>query len=168
MWFPLGVLGVSWNVFGKIQGGGHDICLNENGRKQAEAVAQALADLPIGVVASSPLQRASATADVLRETLATIPDDRRVILPGVAEMSFGDFEGLSWKEEECDPSLRDSFKAASKRTKKDPTFCFPGGGESTQAVADRSTQAIQQLLADHPSQDHLAVVVHDWQFRSNR
>jgi broad specificity phosphatase PhoE len=149
-----------WNVLGKIQGGGFDIPLNDNGRQQAFTTALALEDIPLGVVASSHLSRAKETADILWERHGETVQDRRVILNGLAEMRFGEFEGLAWRDQEVDPALAERFKTISRELKQDVDKAFPGGGESTRDVQIRSTEALHQILKDHPHQQHIAIVSH--------
>jgi broad specificity phosphatase PhoE len=149
-----------WNLQGKIQGGGFDIPLNENGRQQALTTALALEDIPIGVVASSHLSRAKETADILWGRHNSTVQDRRVILNGFAEMSFGEFEGLAWRDQDVDPALSERFKSISRELKQDAEKAYPGGGESTTDVAVRSTEALNQVLDSFPDQQHIAIVSH--------
>jgi hypothetical protein len=65
-----------WNAEGRVQGCAFDIGLNDVGRAQAHEAAHKLQGLPIGVIASSPLQRARTTADIC--TLLPIPRQRDV------------------------------------------------------------------------------------------
>jgi broad specificity phosphatase PhoE len=149
-----------WNLQGKIQGGGFDIPLNENGRQQALKTALALEDIPLGVVASSHLSRAKETADILWRRHNSTVQDRRVILNGLAEMSFGEFEGLAWRDQEVDPALAERFKTISRQLKHDVEKAFPGGGESTRDVAARSTEALNEVLDSSPDHQHIAIVSH--------
>ena len=163
-----------WNVKGKIQGGGFDIPLNANGRVQAQMVAQELQDLPIGVVASSHLQRASETADMILTALqqqqqqqqqdpttTTTKSIQRSIHKGLGEMSFGTFEGLAWRSETCDPLLKESFLSVSKQMTTDAAVGFPGDdGENTLQVRARSLAAVQDIMETHADQQHIAVVAH--------
>ena len=53
-----------WNVLGKSQGW-NDIPLNEKGKEQAKKLAHHFADLPIRMIITSPLQRATETARLI-------------------------------------------------------------------------------------------------------
>ena len=103
-----------WNRQGKIQGGGYDIPLNDNGRRQAIKAAQELDGLPLSIIASSSLRRAQETADILweRHTAANAansdtqnnnnnhnktPPPKRIVDAGFNEMRFGEFEGFRYK-----------------------------------------------------------------------
>jgi broad specificity phosphatase PhoE len=55
----------NWNLKGKIQGGGFDIPLNNNGKLQALKAAEFLKDVPFDLIASSSLSRAKETADII-------------------------------------------------------------------------------------------------------
>ena len=150
-----------WNKLGKIQGGGYDIPLNDNGRQQALTTALALEGIPLGVVASSHLSRAKETADILwHRHDATVQEDKRVILEGLGEMRFGAFEGLSRQDQELDPALAERFKTISKELKRDLDKSFPGGGESTNDVKARAVEALYQILQDFPEEQHIAIVSH--------
>jgi broad specificity phosphatase PhoE len=148
-----------WNLQGKIQGGGFDIPLNENGRNQALAVAEALHGIPIGVVASSHLARAAETADILHQRHSTAQRRRDA---GFAEMSFGAFEGLAYRDVDVDPVVKERFLSISRQVKRNIDLEFPGGGESTAQVQQRATKALQQLLEEFPArqQQHIAIVSH--------
>ena len=83
-----------WNRIKRIQG--HiDIPLSEHGFLQAEQLGQRLArEGRIDAVYSSDLVRAHVTANAVARRF-----DREVILrPGLREMHFGCWEGLSWRQ----------------------------------------------------------------------
>jgi broad specificity phosphatase PhoE len=146
-----------WNRAGKIQGGGFDIELNENGRRQAQLVAEEMKGLPIGVVASSHLKRASETADVLHRVAAI--NSKRTIHSGFGEMRFGEFEGIAHRSPEIDPELKDRFLRANKEISTNLDAKYPGDGESTRDVQKRFLAAINAVLGE--SEDpHVVVVGH--------
>ncbi|MBP3222315.1 MAG: histidine phosphatase family protein [Actinomycetaceae bacterium] len=74
---------------------GHvDVPLNNEGKKQAAVAASHLVDLDPQLIVSSPLKRATQTADELCSLLSCNARlDERLI-----ERSFGDFEGMTRKE----------------------------------------------------------------------
>jgi len=83
----------AWNRESRIQG--HiDIPLNDQGRWQAERLAQALADEPLAAIYSSDLQRAFDTAQAIAEAtgLDVVADET------LRERHFGDMEGLTHDE----------------------------------------------------------------------
>lgn len=142
-----------WNAKGKIQGGGNDIPLNQNGKLQAMAVAKTMEDIPLTVIASSTLSRAKETADVLWKQHEAC---HRVIDSGWDEMNFGEFEGLAIHSETLDPEVRSRVKTVNQNVK----LSYPGGGESTIQVEARSREALFRLLEDNPDDKHIALVSH--------
>jgi broad specificity phosphatase PhoE len=148
-----------WNALGKLQGGGYDIPLNENGRRQAIAVAQALDDIPIGIVASSQLSRAKETAEILWKRHSTTAQ-KHVVDSGFAEMSFGEFEGLASRDPNLDPKIKRRLSRITKQVQQDVNFKYPGGGESKAQVAKRVGRALHKILEEHPEEKHVAIVSH--------
>jgi broad specificity phosphatase PhoE len=150
-----------WNLAGKIQGGGFDIPLNDNGRLQAEKAAAELDGIPLGIIASSSLSRAKETADILMQRH---PNDNitRIVDDGFNEMRFGEFEGYSSASDDADREYFEYFKTMSRKVKDDPSFPFPGeGGESTSDVQKRSIKALQKVLQEaDPDIKHIAIVSH--------
>ena len=76
-----------WNNLGKIQGI-VDTNINEEGIKQAEALAEKLKNEKIDLIISSPLKRALQTASIINQGKTTIITDDRII-----ERDFGEYEG---------------------------------------------------------------------------
>ena len=68
--------------------------LNENGRQQAEKLAQALQHAPIQEIYSSPMERALETA----EPLARGHNLSVQIRPGLNEVHYGDWQGRTYKQ----------------------------------------------------------------------
>jgi len=77
-----------WNREGRVQGHA-DIPLNENGRRQAAAIAERLRGTTIDAIYSSDLQRAAATARAIGEAVAAAP----ILTPVWREMNVGELEG---------------------------------------------------------------------------
>lgn len=69
--------------------GRSDVALTPEGARQAERIADALAHRPIGLILTSPLSRAKATAAPLAARLGLEP----VVVPELQEIDFGAFEG---------------------------------------------------------------------------
>jgi broad specificity phosphatase PhoE len=146
-----------WNKAGKIQGGGFDIPLNENGRNQARSAASALDDIPLSLIASSPLSRAAETADML--THGRDGYYERVLVPGLTEMSFGEFEGFPRRRADVCPDLKARYHRIDSECNEDPTKAFPGG-ESAAMVAERATAAFFEMLDQFSHHQHIALVCH--------
>jgi broad specificity phosphatase PhoE len=93
-----------WNAERRLQGG-RDIPLNNRGRQQAVQCGDTLRDLladrskaPTGFAfASSPLSRARETMDIVRQRLG-LPREGYATDPRLAELSFGRWEGLTYRE----------------------------------------------------------------------
>ncbi|MBZ4318995.1 bifunctional RNase H/acid phosphatase [Streptomyces huiliensis] len=128
--------------------GGSDPELSPAGRRQAEAVAAALAARgTIQAVVSSPLRRCRETAGAVAARLGL---DVRVE-EGLREADFGAWEGLTFAEvQERHPADLDAWLASTKAA---PT----GDGESFAAVARRVALARDRLLARYAGRTVLLV-----------
>lgn len=129
-----------------------DVPLNEQGRRQALLLAQALAGEPVRAVYSSPLRRCLDTAQEIgrRHGLPVEP------LPAVIEMDIGEAEGLTYAQ------VRERFPDLLQRwLGPDPTAATMPGGEGLVAVQERAWQAIQALAQRH-LQDTVVVVTHNF------
>lgn len=84
-----------WNLVNKIQGQ-TDTPLNENGRKQAQELAEKISvELGgIGSIYTSKKIRALETAGIIGERLSIVP----VVHQGLEEICLGDWEGYTWKQ----------------------------------------------------------------------
>ncbi len=135
-----------WNREGRQQG--HlDSPLTDLGVRQAQAIADALADLTFNGLYSSDLGRAMQTADFI---------SRRTGLPVTAEpllreRHLGFFEGMTWLEAEA----RHPAAVASFRT-GDADFVIPGG-ESARQRFERTTQCLTELARKHNGQPFIVV-----------
>lgn len=83
-----------WNRQNRLQGR-EDIELNETGVRQSGECAQALAELPLDCILTSPLKRAKFTADIIAEKLQVFP---AIIEQGLTEKDFGKLSGLTLEE----------------------------------------------------------------------
>jgi 2,3-bisphosphoglycerate-dependent phosphoglycerate mutase len=138
----------AWNVDTRIQGQ-LDIALNEQGRRQAERLAQALDGETIDAVYASDLARAADTARPLatRAGLALATDR------ALRERGFGVFEGLTWAE------IETSHPEASRRWRqRDPAF-GPEGGEALATFVDRAVAGAAAIALRHRGQ-HIVLVTH--------
>jgi probable phosphoglycerate mutase len=119
-----------WNLDGRLQGQ-LDSPLTDLGRRQAQQLADLLAntfgetDLP--PIQASPLGRAQQTANLIRGRFATT---LHLVEPRLTEVSFGDWEGLTFDDIENDwADLIDSYDDL------DWLFEAPNGEGYEQAVA---------------------------------
>lgn len=97
----------------------------------AQSLHAALVDAPPAALRTSPLSRARALAQALAERLALpLQEDERL-----AEMDFGQWEGVAWDR---------IPKAAVDAWTADFAHHRFGGGESTQQVLQRVWAAVQE------------------------
>ena len=119
--------------------GSQDIPLSPEGRRQCEALAQALAPTPIAVLYASPLARARESA----QPIATSQGIDVTIESDFREMCFGDWEGLTRDEvARRFPEDYEAWRTAPER------FARPGS-ETLGAVAERVTRGLGELRATH-------------------
>lgn len=80
-----------WNAERRVQGGDSDIELDDTGLEQARKLANFLKNDKVVAVVSSPLQRATATAEAIaRQHQLTVE-----IAEGLREIRVGELEGIS-------------------------------------------------------------------------
>ena len=139
----------SWNVEGRLQGQ-RDIPLNPRGIDQASAAGRAVRSFlganAAGAIAelefwASPLERTRQTMELARKGMALAPhpyatDDR------LKEISFGDWEGCTWRE----VVARDPDRA--KERSRDKWGYAPPGGESYAMLAERVRPWLASLTSD--------------------
>src|SRR5262245_54561599 len=100
--------------------GSRDLPLTPQGERQAHALAEALAGERVAAIYASPLERTRGTAEIIAraQRLSVIVE------PGLREMAFGDWEGLTRDEVEARwPELFDLWRATPERA-------VPARGES--------------------------------------
>ena len=109
--------------------------LTEKGLSQAQNAAIALAGSGTRAVYCSPRRRAVQTAQVIAHRLGIAP----VILDGLAEVDFGEWEGLTYEE----ISLRDPERL--QRWLADPLNGRPPGGESLSEMWSRVRRCMAEI-----------------------
>ncbi len=134
---------------GKMAGRLPGVHLNEKGQKQAQALGEALKDVPIKAVYSSPLERAV-------ETAMPIASARRLEVQmeaGLLESNVGKWQGKSWKV------LR--LMKVWKIVQQSPSrFRFPDG-ESFPEMQTRIVSALENIAQIHKKpNDIVACVFH--------
>ena len=126
-----------WNLQRRIQGS-TDTELNETGRRQAMQLAEVLLTSPDrpGIIYTSGLKRAQETARIAAGQLQ-IPC---LIHPGLEELSFGLWEGLTWEQvEQQYPDLYHIWHT-------DRRYGHPPKGESYQDLLDRVIPALRDVI----------------------
>ena len=133
---------------GRMALGRRDVPLNERGRAQALAIAEALRSRDgIAAVYASPLQRAADTAGPLADALGlSVQPDERFI-----EMDIGEMDGLSLA------AAREKYPDFMLRWLSDEVAeAEMPGGESLAEVQERAWPAVESLRDAH---DGVAAVV---------
>jgi broad specificity phosphatase PhoE len=131
--------------------GRRDDPLNETGRRQARALAEAAAGLPLDGVLTSPLRRARETADAIGQSAGvSVATEPRLI-----ELDFGSWEGRTRAEvvRGCEAD-----RIEVERWEGDPAAPTPGG-ESLVDVQRRSAGLADELARDR-SGETIALVSH--------
>ncbi len=128
----------SYNAESRLQGQ-RDIPLNGRGREQASAIGRALRDELAGELArldaagafyASPLIRTRQTMELARAAMGFAPA-RYHLSPTLMELTFGDWEGLTWPDVEA----RDS--AGARAREADKWHFAPPRGESYAMLVER-------------------------------
>ncbi|MES2261886.1 MAG: histidine phosphatase family protein [Pseudomonadota bacterium] len=142
----------AWNAVRRLQG--HiDIALNEEGRRQADAVARALADEPLAAIVASDLQRAYQTA------VAIAAHHRHPVQQDgtLRERCYGVFEGMLYADiERTYPAEFAAWQA------RDIDAVMPAGeraAESFRQFYQRSIDGIARWAGRHAGRS-IAIVAH--------
>lgn len=138
-----------YNRRGIVQGRGIDSTLNENGREQAEALAERLRDRSFSAIYASPLRRTRQTAAILAQHHQHTPVQ---YLADLEEMAWGIYEGEPPSEE------RDRVLDAMKQRWRQGAYDEPiEGGESIRAVQQRALRAVDHITAQEQGSNVLIV-----------
>ena len=138
-----------YNATGRLQGQ-RDIPLNGRGRAQASAIGRALAKaMPEAIAAleaasafaASPLVRTRQTMELARTALGLAPQ-RYALEPALKELTFGEWEGLTW------PQVAKRDPAGARAREADKWNFAPPGGESYAMLAERLQPWLDSLQAD--------------------
>lgn len=136
----------TWNIERRWQGWA-DPPLSADGATEVEAVAAALRDLPISIVVSSDLARASSTAEIIARAVGVAVS----VEPALRERDIGLWSGLTSAEVEARwPGRQATYRA-------DPEMPFPNG-EEAEALVRRALPVLLTIARQDPD-DGVAVVV---------
>jgi len=132
----------------KLAGRTPGVHLNENGRKQAGAVAQALGKAPIKAIYSSPMERAVETAQPLAAALGLEVQLR----PELIELDYGRFQGRTFKQ----------LQRAKlwKEVLNNPAGVRFPDGESFIEAQQRVTNELEAIAALHTDEEIVACFTH--------
>ncbi|HMR64663.1 MAG TPA: MSMEG_4193 family putative phosphomutase [Anaerolineae bacterium] len=136
-----------WTKSNKLAGRTPGVYLNDQGRKQAAALGQRLAEAKLSVIYASPLERTMETAQAIAQhhQLEVLPR------PGLLEVDYGQWTGEEIK------------KLAKKKSWSQVQFYPSGagfpGGETMYEMQTRFVREINCIVAEHPEQT-VALVGH--------
>jgi probable phosphomutase (TIGR03848 family) len=124
-----------------------EVHLNDEGRAQVETLVQRLAEVPLGAVYSSPLERAMETATPLARSHGLTVQVRE----GLGETRYGAWTGKSLKELKDDKlwPVVQVYPGGAR---------FPGG-ESMREVQTRMVVVLDAIRDAHP-EETVAIVSH--------
>jgi broad specificity phosphatase PhoE len=138
----------TWNVEHLLPGQLPGIALTETGREQAQRLAEALKDLPITAVISSPLERA-------RDTAAYLIRSRNLTLfieDNLQDTNVGRWAGQKMEDlQKNDPAWKEYVR--------DPTTA-PAGIETFPEVQQRVVNAVEHWRKQEETGNYLAFVAH--------
>ncbi len=124
-----------------------ELALTERGREQARKLGERLRGIEWAAVYRSPLGRTLETAALVA------PGREPIALPGLVEIDYGEWEGLSAQEARArDPARYDAWVA-------DPAAVAPPGGETAAEVAERALAALEQIRSRHQGAPHPVLAV---------
>ena len=130
--------------------GSTDSPLDWRGRRQIRRTARhiALAHRDITAIYSSPLQRCAITASTVGERLGLEP----VVVDDLREYCIGEWEDTPF-------AALAEVHGFFEQVARNPTFA-PPGGESLQAVAERTVAALERIHGAHGETERVLVVGH--------
>jgi ribonuclease H / adenosylcobalamin/alpha-ribazole phosphatase len=123
--------------------------LTEKGLAQAKAVAKEIAKLDPEVIVASPLARTTQTAQAIADATGLEIKFDEIWY----ELSFGDWDGLSFEE------VKEKFPDEYQAWLNSSAYA-PGGGESYDQAGIRVEAALEKIAAEYPGQQ-VVVVTHN-------
>jgi len=132
----------------KLAGRLPEVHLNEKGQQQAVELAEALGNLPITAIYSSPLERACETAAPLAAKLG----QEVQIRPGLVETGIGEWTGRELKALSKLPEWKIVQQTPSR-------FRFPNG-ESFVECQTRLVNEVESIVKGHQADEIIACISH--------
>jgi broad specificity phosphatase PhoE len=127
-----------WNQQRRVQGLSN-LGLNETGKRQAEALAQALKDINVLAIYCSPLRRAQETA----LAISRFHQVKVVTLDGLKELDVGEVDGMTYDE------MKTSHNEFFTRWMVDFTSVRLPGGGFVPELRDQCCAAIQGIVKEN-------------------
>jgi broad specificity phosphatase PhoE len=113
-----------------------DIPLNENGHKQASAIADTLKDKGINAIYTSPLRRSIETA----RPVAVVFHIETTSVQGLIDINYGEWEGLAYDE------VRQRYATVYRQWEERPHLVTFPNGESLDDVRRRAFSAFTEIV----------------------
>lgn len=127
--------------------GRRELPLTEAGKEQARRLGARLSGIQWAAVFRSPLSRARETAELIA------PGFSQVVIPGLTEIDYGGWEGLSPEQARAlNPGRYKAWVA-------DPSTTAPTGGETAEQVKDRALAALDQIRSAHEESDQPVLAI---------
>ena len=127
--------------------GQRELPLTDHGKEQARKLGERLSQVRFKAVYRSPLGRTRETADLIAPGLA------QTVLPGLIEIDYGGWEGLSPEQARAlNPGRYKAWVA-------DPSETSPTGGETAKQVMDRALAALDEVRSRHEGSDQPVLAV---------
>jgi broad specificity phosphatase PhoE len=127
--------------------GATDVELSDEGRAQAQRLAERLSDEKIAAVYASPLGRTIETASIIAN-----PHELEVVRrEGLREISHGHWEQMTRRE------VEEQFPEEAAAWEEDPYTFAPVGGESGLAVTARALPVLVEIVRGHAGETVLIV-----------
>jgi broad specificity phosphatase PhoE len=133
----------------RVFGGRIDMELSPLGHQQVQKVAQYFQRHPPHVMYSSPMKRVRQTLGPLAEWAGLEP----VVLPGLREVDFGSWTGLSWEQ------VYERFKVSAFDWLKQLEAGSIAEAESTADFRQRVEESLERILRESANKE-IAVVAH--------
>jgi len=132
----------------RIFGGRIDMNLSARGHEQATKLAEYLRPKTFDAIYASPMKR-------VQQTLVPILEGRSapIVLPGLREVNFGDWTGLSWEQ------VKVKFNISAFEWLSQLEHAAIPNAESGKEFRDRVQPCVEQILQERPGQT-VAVACH--------
>ena len=133
---------------GKLAGWTPGVHLNDEGKAQAEALGQRLADVPLKQIYASPLERTMETAEAIQRFHSHLTIEHNTEL---GEVKYGDWEGK--------PIAALYGRKMWAVVQEYPSRASFPNGETMRGVQFRAVNEIERLVKSHPGET-IAIVSH--------
>lgn len=133
---------------GKLAGWTPGVHLNDEGKAQAEALGQRLADVPLKQIYASPLERTMETAEAIQRFHSHLTIEHNTEL---GEVKYGDWEGK--------PIAALYGRKMWAVVQEYPSRASFPNGETMRGVQVRAVNEIERLVKSHPGET-IAIVSH--------